>query len=130
MTDIQDAEVRDLSEWLDAQKAGADLPPGLQAIPLEPSWAKHLEHICVLLTEVLKRLDVMAERSGSTSSVEVRWSAATKDLPSKPAPAVKVYEGSDAPVEEAVEAYGRAVLLMEQSQMNGWRATVEAMSRD
>ncbi len=79
-----------------------------------------------LLEEILAELRKAnsAAREGAVSSVEVKFSAATKDLPSKPAPIVKRYSGSEPEIEQAVLDYARAVLLLEQAQLNGWAYTV------
>jgi hypothetical protein len=79
-----------------------------------------------LLVEIIAELRKAnsAAREGAISSVEIRFTAATKDLPSKPAPVVKRYSGSEPEIEEAILDYARAVLLLEQAQMNGWAETV------
>lgn len=86
-----------------------------------------------LLTELLAevkhlRSDLQDSRE-HTSSVEVKYSAATKDNPSKPMPVVKRYTGSEPEVEEAIADYARAMQMMEELQMVGWAETV-AMLKD
>ncbi len=82
-----------------------------------------------LLEEILAELRKAnsTAREGAVSSVEVKFSAATKDLPSKPAPVIKAYAGSPVPVDEAIEAYGRALLLMERALIDGWERTVSQL---
>jgi hypothetical protein len=84
------------------------------------SMAQTLEEI---LAELRRANSI--ERTGAVSSVEVKYSAATKDRPSEPMPVVKSYAGSEPPVEEAIEAFGRALLGMPTSlDLGAWQATV------
>ena len=83
-----------------------------------------------LLEEILAELRKLnsAERTGAVSSVEIKYSAATKDRASEPMPVVKAYAGSEPPVLEALELFGRALLLMPPTlDLEAWRATVGAL---
>jgi hypothetical protein len=57
--------------------------------------------------------------------------APTKDHPEgKPQPVIKVYAGSVPPVDEAIEAYGRAVLMAQQAALEGWEQTLDVLQAE
>ncbi len=92
-----------------------------------------LASMCQLLEELLaemKRWNSVA-REGAVSSVEIKFLAPTKDHPDgKPQPVVKTYAGSIPPVEEAIEAYGRAFLMAQQASIEGWEQTLDVLAAE
>ena len=91
-----------------------------------------LEDVAALLGDIRTLLEHMnsTDRTGAVSSVEVKWTAATKDRESQPAPVVKRYAGSEPPVEEAVEDFTRTVTLMEQAQIRNMSATLRQLQEE
>lgn len=80
-----------------------------------------------LLTAILAELQHLnsTERTGAVSSCEVKFLAN-----GTPQPTVKAYVGSEVPVDEAIEAYGRTVLMATQAAAEGWEQTVEVLQRE
>jgi hypothetical protein len=96
---------------------------------MSSDWTERelLVNLCVTAEEQRRLLEHLnnAERTGAVSSVEIKYLAPTKDRPeAAPAPAIKVFDGSEPPVEEAIIAYGKTLLLMQQAVMEGWEKTV------
>lgn len=89
--------------------------------------------IAQLLEEILAeaRRSNSSAREGAVSSVEIKFLAPTKDHPDgKPQPVIKTYAGSVPPVEEAIEAYGRAFLMSQQAAVEGWEQTLDVLQAE
>lgn len=78
-----------------------------------------------LLEDILREL----QRANSTAREGAVSSILIEDNPTKDRAVrvtSKVYAGSALPVEEAIEAHGRAHRLAEQQALNGWAETLQA----
>lgn len=75
-----------------------------------------------ILTELHRANSV--ERTGSVSSVEIKYTAK-----GEPQPVVKVYAGSVAPVAEAIMAYAETIARAEAAQAVGWAETATMLKQ-
>lgn len=108
----------------------------------EPSKRVPVERANV--TDVLERIERTLEamlaatergnsttREGAVSSCEIKFLAPTKDHPEgKPQPVIKAYADSPVPVDMAIEAYGRAVLMAQQAALEGWEQTLAVLQAE
>lgn len=80
-----------------------------------------IAHLQEEILAELKRANAV-ERTGAVSSVEMKFLAS-----GAPQPVLKAYAGSEVPVDEALEAYGRLVREANERAMHGWAQTAEAL---
>lgn len=74
-------------------------------------------HMNEMLAELVRNTSELAQQQ---SSVEIKFLAS-----GVPQPVVKVYSGSAAPVEEALDAYARTFVAAERGHMDGWQKTLD-----
>jgi hypothetical protein len=93
------------------------IPLGSEQDDLLISMCSLLE---ALLVEVKRGNNV--ERTGAVSSVEIKFLAN-----GTPQPVVKCHAGSEPPVDEAIESFGRVYRVAKERQMSDWQGTADAL---